>query len=112
MNPFAGFKIQQCLLFVSISKYCWESASPGRVFSFFTTDDPCRFGRMGVRFSDIPTSESADFARRAGGAIPLLHTRAQNLMVVEHLSHDFYTLWRYRLAKLNERRSARFCALS
>jgi hypothetical protein len=35
MNPFVGFKIQQCLLFVSISKYCSESVLPGRGFSFF-----------------------------------------------------------------------------
>ena len=59
---------------------------------------------MGVRFSGIQTRESADLAQRADGAIRLLHTRAQNLMVVEHLSRDFCTLLRYRLAALNERR--------
>jgi len=39
--------------------------------------------------------ESADFAERADGAIRLLHSRAQNVMVVEHLSRDFCTLLRH-----------------
>jgi hypothetical protein len=66
---------------------------------------------MGVRFSGIPTRESADFAQRADGAIRILYTRAQDLMVVEHLSRDFCALLRYRLVAPKERRWFRWLSI-